>query len=111
MKGTTKQTIGTVVLTTGVLTVFNSFELHTVGPFWLGGSVTVAGVLIAVLGWRLISRGRGDVALADRQRNDAEVARHQAYSAGGSAHGQGQGDEEAGSAETDSSLEEPPESR
>ena len=111
MKGTTKQTIGTLVGTMGVLTVYNSFELHRVGPFWLGGSVTIAGVLLAVLGWKLISRGRGDVAPADQQHNDAEVAKHQAFMARRAPQEQGHNAERADSAETESSLEEPPDTR
>ncbi|MEX5307606.1 hypothetical protein RF644_17815 [Kocuria sp. CPCC 205258] len=110
MKGTTKQTIGTMVGTMGVLTVYNSFELHSVGPFWLGGSVLIAGVLLAVLGWNLISRGRGDVALADQQHNEAEVAKHREFMAGRGPQDQGQEGERA-AAETESSLEEPPETR
>ena len=111
MKGTTKQTIGTMVGTMGVLTAYNSFELHRVGSFWFGGSVTIAGVLLAVLGWKLISRGRGDVALADQQHNDAEVAKHRAFMARRAPQEQGHNAERADSAETESSLEEPPDTR
>lgn len=109
MQGTTKQTIGIVVMTTGAITVFHSFELHTVGPFWLGGSVTIIGVALGVLGWKLISRGRSDVALEAARHNDEQVARHQEDLAGDGPRPHRQDPSSEYAPAEESSLEDPPE--
>lgn len=111
MKGTTKQTIGTLVLTSGTLTFFNSFTFHTVDPFWLGGAITIAGVAFGVLGWKMIARGRSDVALEAARHNDEQVARHQPYLADEGPRARHQDTSSEYAAGEESSLENPPESR
>lgn len=111
MKGTTKQGIGVTVMTTGALAVFNSFELYSVDPFWLGGAVTIVGVALGVLGWKLICRGRGDVALEGARYNDEQVARHEANLAGGDPRAQGSNEGRDRSTRAESSLEDPPDPR
>lgn len=107
MKGTTKQTVGTLVGTLGIVTVFNSFKFHAVDPFWLGGAITIVGVALGVLGWKLIARGRGDVALEAARDNDEQVAGHQACLAD-----EGPDARRYDSAsEKKSSLEDPPDQR
>ncbi|MFI7495495.1 hypothetical protein ACH9D2_12375 [Kocuria sp. M4R2S49] len=111
MKGTTKQTIGTLVLTFGAVTVFNSFKFHTVDPFWLGGVITIAGVAFGVLGWKMIARGRSDAALEAARHHDEQAALHRAHLAdeGPRARHRDTSSEDAPGAE--SSLEDPPEPR
>ncbi|TDL43044.1 hypothetical protein [Kocuria rosea] len=111
MKGTTRQTIGTLVGTFGVLTVFNSFKFHTVDPFWLGGAITIVGVAFGVLGWKMIARGRNDVALEAARHNDAQVARHQAYLAGEGPDARQYDTASEHTLEKESSLEDPPDQR
>ena len=110
MKGTTKQTVGTLVGTLGVLTVFNSFKLHTVHPFWLGGAITIVGVAFGVLGWKLIARGRSDAVLEAARRTDDQVAGHQAYLAGEGPDARHY-DPASEHASEKSSLEDPPDQR
>ncbi|TDL42460.1 hypothetical protein [Kocuria rosea] len=111
MKGTTKQVIGTLVLTLGVLTVFNSFEFYAVDPFWLGGVITIAGVAIGVLGWKMITRGRSDAALETARHNDAPVPGHQEGLAGDGHRPRRQDPSSEYAPGEESSLEDPPERR
>ena len=111
MKGTTKQTVGTLVGTLGVVTVFNSFKFHMVDPFWLGGAITILGVALGVLGWKLIARGRSDVALEAARHNDDQVARHQAYLAGEGPDTRQHDSAPEHVSEKKSSLEDPPDQR
>lgn len=111
MKGTTKQTVGTLVGTLGVVTVFNSFKFHTVDPFWLGGAITIVGVALVVLGWKLITRGRSDVALEAARHNDDQVARHQAYLAGEGPDARQHDTASEHTSQKESSLEDPPDQR
>jgi hypothetical protein len=108
MKGTTKQTIGTLILTLGALTVFNSFKFHTVDPFWLGGAITIVGVAFGVLGWKLIARGRSDVALKAARHHDDQAVRHPAYPAGEGPDAQRYDTAPEQASEKKSSLEGPP---
>ena len=94
------------MLSTGAVAVFKSFELHAVGPFWLGGAVTIFGVLLGVLGWKLIARSRGDAAVEASRHHDEQVAHHREHLPGGDPPAPQQS-----SLEHESSLEDPPEPR
>lgn len=111
MKGATKQTLGAMVLFSGIVTLFNSIAFHAAGPFWLGGSITIAGVLLVMLGWKMITRGSSDEALEAARHNDEQTARHRANldSEDPNTRHQGRGAER--SSEAGSSLEDPTEPR
>jgi hypothetical protein len=83
----------------------------TVDPFWLGGAITILGVALGVLGWKLIARGRSDVALEAARHNDDQVARHQAHLAGEGSDARQYGSASEHTLEKESSLRDPPDQR
>lgn len=111
MKGTTKQTLGAMVLYSGVMTLLSSIAFHVAGPFWLGGSITIAGVLLVVLGWKMITGGSGDEALEAARHNDEQTVRHRANLNGEDPNSRHQSRVAKRSSGAGSSLEDPTEPR